>query len=76
MLERTKISLAAARAEERTGTIGSGRWVDRNERLVIDLVTMLAVDENENLANGELVHVWPGNPQKEDADAAKALEVP
>lgn len=71
MLERTQKSLAAAKAEEADCTIGAANWVARNDRLVIDLITLLAVDENEEMPNGELVRVWPNNPSKaEDSDAA------
>jgi len=71
MLDRTRKSLEEARAEESDGAVGSGNWVTRHERLEIDLITLLAVDENEQFADGESVQVWPDNPSKaEDPDAA------
>jgi hypothetical protein len=55
MLERTQTNLEASRAEVMDGTFGASNWVARNERLVIDLITMLAVDEDHGVADGELV---------------------
>lgn len=70
-LERVQKSLAAARAEATDGTMGASNWVAHNERLVIDLVTLLAVDENEEVRDGDQVRVWPNNQSKaEDSDAA------
>ncbi len=70
MLERTQKSLEAARLEEKDSTVGAGNWVARNERLVIDLITMLAVDRDDEIADGELVRVWPNSPSKaENSDA-------
>jgi len=70
-LDRTRMSLEAARDEDETATIGVANWVARHERLEIDLITMLAVDEDERTADGELVRVFPDNPKKaEDSNAS------
>jgi hypothetical protein len=70
-LERTQKSLAAAKAEETDGTLGAPNWVARNERLVVDLISLLAVDDNPEIADGNSVRVWPNNPSKaEGFDAA------
>jgi hypothetical protein len=66
MLERTRRSLDEASTEGESGAIGASNWVAHNERLVIDLVTILAVDDNPEIADGTLVPVWPGNSQKKD----------
>ena len=68
MLQRTRKSLAAANAENASGTIGVSNWVAHNERLVIDLVTMLEVDENGEIADGTLVPIWPSSSQKKDGN--------
>ena len=64
MLERTQTNLEASRAEVLDGTFGASNWVTRNERLVIDLITMLDVDEHHGVADGDLVAVWPGSKRK------------
>lgn len=71
MLERTRASLHDAMAERSAGTYGASNWVSRNERLVIDLVTMLAVDDGPRGAEGELIQPWPNSQTKaEDPDVA------
>lgn len=71
MLERTQESLRIATTEQGAGAYGASNWVARNERLVIDLVTMLAVDESPSGANDELIQVWPNSQTKvEDIDVA------
>lgn len=71
MLDRTRESLEAARAEDGAGTYGASNWRARNERLVIDLTTMLAVDGSDSGSEGDLIPVWPRNTSKaEDTDVA------
>ncbi len=67
MLERTRETLAAAKAEANDETYGASNWVARNQRLEIDLITMLAVDDDGTKSNGELVRVWPQSRRKQRA---------
>lgn len=68
-LDRTRTSLKSAQSEATDGAYSAGNWVKYNERLEIDLITMLAVDDDESKQDGEFVKVWPDGhgPEVEDA---------
>jgi len=63
-IDRTRMSLEAAKAEDGDSTCGAANWVARHEHHVIDLIALLAVDDNEAIADGELVRVWPDGQKK------------
>lgn len=64
MLERTRAALASANAEDEGGTYGAANWIACNQRLEVDLISMLSVDSDETHCDGELVRVWPQERQK------------
>jgi len=61
--------LESARVEFAAETYGASNWVKYNERLEIDLIAMLAIDEAER-PSGELVQVWPGGHRARGTDDA------
>jgi hypothetical protein len=70
-LDRTRQSLEAAKEDRDAGAYGAPQWVARHERLEIDLITMLAVDDNATIQDGDLVRVFPDNPKRtEGTDAS------
>lgn len=61
MLERTRKALDAAKVEVTDGAFGASNWIARNERLEIDLIAMLAIDDGNAHSDGDLIRVWPQN---------------
>lgn len=70
MLERTQAALSMAKTEEVDGTYGASNWVAHNQRLEIDLITMLAVDCDTAHEDGDLVPVWPSADRKRDPNGS------
>lgn len=66
MLARTRRALDAAAAEAADGTYGASNWTARNQRLEIDLITMLAVDDDNTHSDRDLVRVWPQSNRKRE----------
>ena len=65
MLDRTREVLRKCGTEEDAGTYGASNWLASQQRLEIDLVTMLAVD-NSASDDGESVRVWPHGANRSD----------
>ena len=69
MLRQVELNLEVARAEQDGASYGAGNWVEYNRRLTIDLVAMLAIDDDPDAIDGELVRVWPEGTRPELLDA-------
>ena len=65
MLDRTREALRNSGAEENAGTYGASNWLARQQRLEIDLIAMLAVDDSES-DDGDVVQVWPHGAKRSD----------
>ena len=67
MLRRTRETLRNCAAEEDDGTYGASNWLARQQRLEIDLIAMLAVDDSAS-DDGDLVRVWPRGAKRSNGN--------
>jgi hypothetical protein len=58
-LSRTREALKHAEAENIAGTYGANNWTQHHHRLELDLVALLAVDDDEAIPPGSHVHPFP-----------------
>ncbi len=58
-LSRTRQALSSARIEENAGSFGASNWVKHHQRLELDLIELLAVDDDPSVPLGSKVRPHP-----------------